>query len=61
MGYGGVRLLAALCVSPPLYKYLTENPIIMSSGLDVITKDGRDGTISSTDYKKLLANWEKVK
>jgi ribose transport system substrate-binding protein len=61
MGYGGVRLLAALCVSPPLYKFLTENPLIMSSGLDVITKDGRAGTISSTDYKKLLANWEKVK
>jgi ribose transport system substrate-binding protein len=61
MGYGGVRLLASLVVSQPLYKYLTANPILMSSGLDVITKDGRGDTISSADYKKLLAEWESVK
>jgi ribose transport system substrate-binding protein len=61
MGYGGVKLLASLAVSDPLYKFLTENPLIMSSGLDVVTKDGRGDTISSADYKKLWAEWESKK
>ena len=59
MGYGGIRLLAALSVSNPLDKFLTDHPLIMSSGLDVVTKDGRNNTISVNDYKKMWAEWEK--
>ncbi len=58
MGYGGVRLLASLSVSEPLNRFLTEHPLNMSSGLDVVTKTGMGDTISSADYKKLWAEWE---
>jgi len=59
MGYGGIRLLASLSVSDPLNKFLTDNPLIMSSGLDVVTKTGGKNTISVGDYKKMWAEWEK--
>lgn len=61
MGYGGVRLLASLAASDPLNKFLTDHPLIMSSGLDVVTKDGRGDTISVADYKKMWAEWEAKK
>ena len=59
MGYAGIRLLAALSASDPLNKFLIDNPLIMSSGLDVVTKDGGKNTISVGDYKKMWAEWEK--
>ncbi|MBN2323981.1 MAG: substrate-binding domain-containing protein [Spirochaetes bacterium] len=61
MGYGGVRLLASLAVSGPLNKYLIDHPLIMSSGLDVVTKSGGGNTISSANYKKMWAEWEAKK
>jgi ribose transport system substrate-binding protein len=61
MGYGSVRLLAALSLNPALNAYLTEHPADLSSGLDVITKNGTDDTISVAAYKKLLEEWSKAK
>jgi hypothetical protein len=53
--------LASLSVSKPLNNYLIDHPLIMSSGLDVVTKSGGGNTISSSDYKKLWAVWEAKK
>jgi len=59
MGYHSVNMLYALLRTPALAEYLSENPITMlSSGMDVITKDGRGDSISVSDYFQLLAEWE---
>jgi len=59
MGYHGVNMLYALLRTPALAEYLAENPIdMLSSGMDVITLDGRGDSISVEDYFDLLAEWE---
>ena len=59
MGYHSVNMLYALLRTPALAEYLAENPIdMLSSGMDVITKDGRGDSISVDDYFDLLAEWE---
>jgi len=59
MGYHSVNMLYALLRTPALAEYLAENPITMlSSGMDVITKDGGGDSISVSEYFQLLAGWE---
>jgi ribose transport system substrate-binding protein len=59
MGYHSVNMLYAMLRTPALADYLSENPITMlSSGMDVITKDGGGDSISVEDYFKLLEQWE---
>ena len=59
MGYHSVNMLYALLRTPALAEYLSENPITMlSSGMDVITKDGGGDSISVSDYFQLLVEWE---
>jgi len=58
MGYHGVNMLYALLRTPALAEYLAENPIdMLSSGMDVITQDGRGDSISVEDYFDLLEEW----
>jgi len=60
MGYGSVYLLFALLHNQALYEYLTENPItLLSSGMDIISKDGGVGAISVTEYRALMSEWER--
>jgi ribose transport system substrate-binding protein len=61
MGYGSIRLLAALYLNPSLNEYLTAHPADLSSGLDLITKNGTDNSISVSAYKKMLDEWAKAK
>ena len=54
-----MNMLFAMLRTPALAEYLEANPITMlSSGMDVITKDGEGGSISVEDYMKLLEEWE---
>lgn len=58
MGYDGIKLLAALALSKTLKDYTYDKPLIISSGLDILTKNGGPGEISIADYKKMWAQWE---
>ena len=59
MGYGSVNMLFSLLRTPALAGYLAENPITMlSSGMDVISLDGAGDSVSVSDYRDLMAEWE---
>lgn len=57
-GYDGSVLAYCLAISKPLYHSLLKNPIIVDAGLDIVTKDGRNDTISLAE---MVERWESYK